>query len=444
MNYSERLERLPFMRFHWRILLLTGIGWMFDAMDVGLVSFVMPAIQKEWSLNPSQLGVLGSIGMVGMGIGAAAAGMLADKWGRKTIILFTLVLYGVATGLAGFSTGLVMLLVLRFFVGIGLGGELPTASTLVAEFSPVKVRGKMVVWLESFWAWGWILAALTSYLVIPVYGWRVAFFLGAAPALYAAYLRKAIPESPRYLELAGREQEAEEILVQMERAAGIDPPKKAGAALSSAKTGVMTLAHLLSGRFLRRTLCLWILWLGINFGYYGFVIWLPTLMVGKGFVLIKSFEYSLVMSLAQLPGYFSAAYLIEVLGRKPVLVVYLLGTALAAHFFGQSASVGQILVWGCFLYFFSLGAWGAVYAYTPEMYPTRARGSGAGWAAAIGRIGAIAAPYFVGVIYQSHGPVTGYATVFGILTGVFVVVAMGVLILGVETKGRTLDELTEG
>ncbi len=444
MNISERLERLPLTRLHWKILLLTGVGWMFDAMDVGLVSFVMPAIQKEWSLTLSQLGLVGSIGMVGMGIGAAAAGMLADKWGRRAIIVFTLVLYGVATGLAGLSTGLVMLLVLRLFVGIGLGGELPTASTLVAEFSPAKMRGKMVVLLESFWAWGWILAALVSYLVIPVYGWRVAFFLGAVPALYAAYLRKAIPESPRYLELVGREREAEEILNYMERAAGIEPPKEAVATPSAAKIGGMTLAQLFSGMFLRRTLCLWILWVGINFGYYGFVIWVPTLMVGKGFVLIKSFEYSLIMSLAQLPGYFSAAYLIEIIGRKPVLVVYLLGTALAAHFFGQSASVGQILVWGCFLYFFSLGAWGAVYAYTPEMYPTRARGSGAGWAAAVGRVGAIAAPYVVGVIYQSHGQVAGYPIVFGILTGVFVVVAISVLILGVETKGRTLDELTEG
>jgi putative MFS transporter len=443
MNISERLERLPLTSLHWKILLLTGIGWMFDAMDVGLVSFVMPAIQRDWNLTPSQLGIVASIGMVGMGIGAAVAGMLADKWGRRIIIVSTLVLYGIATGLSGLSIGLAMLLIFRFFVGIGLGGELPTASTLVAELSPVKMRGKMVVLLESFWAWGWILAALISYLVIPVYGWRVAFFLGAIPALYAAYLRRAIPESPRYLELVGREREAEEILNYMERAAGIKSLEEAVTTPSTGNTGTMTLTQLLSGLFLRRTLCLWILWVGINFGYYGFVIWVPTLMVGKGYVLIKSFQYSLIMSLAQLPGYFSAAYLIEVIGRKPVLVIYLLGTALAAHFFGQSTSVAQILVCGCFLYFFSLGAWGAVYAYTPEMYPTRTRGRGAGWAAAVGRVGAIAAPYLVGVIYQSHGKVTGYTTVFGILTGVFVVVALSVLILGVETKGKTLDELAK-
>ncbi len=440
MNISQRLDRMPVVRLHWNILLLTGIGWMFDAMDVGLVAFVMPAIQKDWGLSPSQLGILGSIGMAGMGVGAAAAGMLADRWGRRAVIVLTLVLYGAATGLAGLSTGLMMLLFFRFLVGLGLGGELPTASTLVAEFSPAGIRGKMVVLLESFWAWGWILAALIAYLVIPVYGWRAAFFLGAVPALYAAYLRKAIPESPRYLELAGRRAEAEEIVKQMERSAGIESPQE-GSGPSASQKGSTTLSQLLSGKFLRRTLCLWILWLGINFGYYGFVIWIPTLMVGKGFILIKSFQYSLIMSLAQLPGYFTAAYLIEVIGRKPVLVIYLLGTALAAYFFGQSASVTQILVWGCFLYFFSLGAWGAVYAYTPEMYPTEARGSGAGWAAAVGRIGAIAAPYVVGVIYQSYGKITGYTTVFALLTGVFVLVAVAVLLLGVETKGKTLDEL---
>ena len=393
--------------------------------------------------NKVVLGILGSITMAGMCIGAAVVGMLSDKLGRRQTILYTLVLYGLMSGLAGLSTSLVMLVIVRFFVGVGLGGELPAASTLVAEFSPANKRGRMVVLLESFWAWGWILAALIAYLVIPVYGWRVAFFLGALPALYAAYLRKDLPESPRYLELVGREREAEEIVSQMERAAGIEPSKEA-ATLSAAKIASMGLAQLFSSVFLRRTVCLWIMWFGLNFGYYGFVIWIPTLMVGKGFVLIKSLEYTLIMTLAQLPGYFSAAYLIEVIGRKAVLVIFFLGTALAAHFYGLSDSVTQILVWGCLLYFFSLGTWGAVYAYGPELYPTEARGSGVGWAAAFGRVGAMTAPFVVGLIYQSYGKVSGYTIVFGMLTGVFVVVALSVLILGVETKGKTLDELTRG
>ncbi len=442
MNISQRLERLPVTRTLWKVLLLTGIGWLFDAMDQGMVAGVMVAIGKEWHLTPSQLGLIGSVGAIGLAIGAAVAGMSADKWGRRAVIMFTLVLYGVASGLSGVAMSFGMLLVFRFFTGLGLGGELPAASTLVSEFSPAKSRGRMVVLLESFWAWGWILAALIAFLLIPVYGWRIAFFLGAVPALYAAYLRRAVPESPRYLEQAGKIAEAEEIVSKMEREAGVQPLTAAQKTASQAAGAKISLAELWSHTFWRRTLVLWILWLGINFGYYGFVLWIPTLMVGKGFVLIKSLEFTLIMSLAQLPGYYSAAYLIEKLGRKAVLVTYLAGTAVAAYLFGQSSSPTHILAFGSLMYFFSLGAWGAVYAYTPEMYPTRARGSGAGWAAAVGRIGTILAPYVVGMIYQTYGKEAGYSYVFGMLTIVFAVVALAVAVLGIETKGKTLDELS--
>lgn len=439
MNIAQRLDRLPLIPAHWSILMATGIGWMFDAMDVGLVSFVMPALQKDWNLLPTELGLIGSLGMIGMAIGAAVSGSLADRWGRRTVILFTLVLFGLATGLAGLATGLTMMLVARFLVGLGLGGELPVASTLVSELSPASVRGRMVVLLESFWAWGWIIAALVSYLLIPQYGWRIAFLIGVAPALFAAYMRKIIPESPRFLQQVGRYEEADAIVSRLEQAAGIKTEvKDTGTDLVKEKK--FPLAELWSDSLWRRTLTLWILWLGINFGYYGFVTWIPTLLVGKGFLIIKSLQYVLIMTLAQLPGYFSAAYLIEVIGRKAVLIIYLTGTAVAAYFFGQSSTVIQIMIWGCFLYFFSLGAWGAVYAYTPENYPTRARGTGSGWAAAVGRVGAIAAPYLVGFIYQSLGKENGYISVFVMLTAVFAVTALVVLILGVETLEKPLEE----
>ncbi|CAA7600824.1 Major facilitator superfamily transporter [Acididesulfobacillus acetoxydans] len=443
MNISQRLDRLPVTRTLWKVLFLTGIGWLFDAMDQGMVAGVMAGIGKEWQLLPSQLGLIGSIGAVGLAIGAALAGMSADKWGRRVIIMFTLILYGVASGLTGIATSFGMLLVFRFVTGLGLGGELPAASTLVSEFSPSGARGRMVVLLESFWAWGWILASLISFLLIPIYGWRIAFFLGAVPALYTAYLRRGVPESPRFLEQTGKPAEANSIVSKMEQEAGLEPYQNTTKDSSSVTPGKATLMELWSKPLWRRTLVLWILWLGINFGYYGFVLWLPTLMIGKGFVLMKSLEFTLIMTLAQLPGYYSAAYLIEKIGRKAVLVIYLAGTAVAAYMLGQSTSISSILLYGCLLYFFSLGAWGGVYAYTPEMYPTRARGSGAGWAAAVGRIGAIAAPYVVGVMYQSYGKVKGYSYVLGMLTIAFAVVALAVGVLGIETKGRTLDEINE-
>lgn len=441
-SISQRIERLPVTPLLRRVLLLTGIGWLFDAMDQGMVAGVMAAIGKDWKLTPADLGLLGSASAVGMAVGAAVAGMVSDKLGRRTVITTTLILYGAASAVSALAPNFTLLLLFRFLTGLGLGGELPAASTLVSEFSPAKSRGRMVVLLESFWAWGWIVASLIAYLLIPIFGWRVGFFLGGVPALYAAYLRKGIPESPRYLEQMGYYSEADEIVRKMEQQAGISNNKIETAPQSKQeKAQPFKLIDLWSKAYLRRTIVLWVLWFGINFGYYGFVLWTPTLLVGKGFSLVRGFEFTLIMSIAQLPGYYSAAYLIERIGRKAVLVVYLAGTALSAYLYGQAQSVTNVLVYGCLLYFFSLGAWGAVYAYTPEVYPTKARGSGTGWAAAVGRIGAIAAPYIVGLVYETKGKEEGFSYVFIMLTVVFAIVAVIIAAAGVETKGLTLEEI---
>ncbi|WPC42997.1 MFS transporter [Clostridium sp. JS66] len=442
VTISQRIERLPVTPMLWKVLFLTGIGWLFDAMDQGMVAGVMAAIGREWKLTPADLGMLGSASAVGMAIGAAVAGMAADRWGRRTVVTFTLVLYGLASAVSGFAANFGILLLLRFLTGLGLGGELPAASTLVSEFSPAKSRGRMVVLLESFWAWGWIVASLIAYLLIPVYGWRIGFFLGGVPALYAAYLRKGIPESPRYLEQKGYFEEANEIVSKMEQQAGINSNRSTVSNKVKRKKNI-TLSELWSKDYIRRTFVLWTLWLGINFGYYGFVLWTPTLLMGKGFSLVKGFQFTLIMSIAQLPGYYSAAYLIESIGRKAVLVAYLSGTAVSAYLFSQAASVNNVIVYGCLLYFFSLGAWGAVYAYTPEVYPTRVRGRGVGSAAAVGRIGAIAAPYIVGLVYQSKGKQAGFVYVFTMITIVFAVVAVLIAFAAVETKGRSLHEINE-
>ncbi|HVJ50227.1 MFS transporter [Desulfitobacterium sp.] len=446
LSIASRIDRLPHTPMLWKILFLAGIGWLFDAMDQGMVSGVMAAIGKDWVLTTGQLGLLGSSGMAGMALGAALAGIAADKWGRRIVIMWTLIIYGVASFLSGFSVNYPMLLVLRFLTGLGLGGELPAASTLVSEFSPTKVRGRNVILLESFWAWGWIAAALVAYLLIPVYGWRMAFWVGAVPALFAAYFRRAVPESPRYLESVGKTEEADALVSIMEQQAGIT--HKLASVTSEGQKLVnnvqVSFMDLWSKKYRRSTIVLWVIWFGINFGYYGFVLWTPTLLVGKGFALVKSFEFTLIMCLAQLPGYFSAAYLVERIGRKLLLSVYFAGTAVAAWLFGHAGSTNEVLIFGCLLYFFSLGAWGCVYAYTPEVYPTVARASGSGWAAAFGRVGAFTAPFIVPVVYNYYGKQAGYTYVFIMLTAVFALVSLVVLLFGKETMGKSLEEISEG
>jgi putative MFS transporter len=476
MNIAQRIDSLPMTPFMRKIIFLVGIGWLFDAMDQGMVSGVIASI-GDWELGSAQLGLLSSSGQLGMILGAALSGIAADRWGRRTVIVFTLLVFSVGSALCGLAVSYQMLLVCRFLTGFGLGGELPAASTLVSEFSPVASRGRNVVILESFWAWGWIAAALVAYLVIPVFGWRAAFLVGAVPALFAAVLRFMIPESPRYLAARGRLDEAEHLVRKMEDQAGraadtvvatparpvdamaaspVAPEIASSAAptvdpgVTSAKTDPVPAAdpgltspfaafkQLWSKEHLRSTAVLWVLWLGINLGYYGFVLWTPSLLMAQGFDMVKSFGFTLLMCVAQLPGYLAAAISIEKLGRKPTLTVFFAGTAAAAWLFGHATSESQILAFGCLLYFFALGAWGCVYSYTPELYPTDIRGSGTGWAAAFGRLGALVAPMILPVLYGAFGAENGYAGVFVLLTGVFLAVAIIVGIFGRETKGKAL------
>ncbi|EJQ53859.1 hypothetical protein IEE_00079 [Bacillus cereus BAG5X1-1] len=388
-----------------KLLGIAGLGWLFDAMDVGMLSFVMVALQKDWGLTSQEMGWIGSINSIGMAVGALIFGILSDKIGRKSVFIITLLLFSIGSGLTALTTTLSVFLVLRFLIGMGLGGELPVASTLVSESVEAHERGKIVVLLESFWAGGWLIAALISYFVIPKYGWEVAMVLSAVPALYALYLRWNLPDSPRFQKVEKRPSVIENI------------------------------KSVWSGEYRKATIMLWILWFCVVFSYYGIFLWLPSVMVLKGFSLIKSFQYVLIMTLAQLPGYFTAAWFIERLGRKFVLVTYLIGTACSAYLFGVADSLTVLIVAGMLLSFFNLGAWGALYAYTPEQYPTTIRGTGAGMAAAFGRIGGILGPLLVGYLVASQASLS---LIFTIFCGSILIGALAVIILGQETKQREL------
>ncbi|MDP9353640.1 MAG: MFS transporter [Chloroflexota bacterium] len=437
---EQRLDAQPLTSGHWRVTLLSGLGWMFDAMDIGLLSFVLVAIAREWNLSQEQVGIAISIGLFGMFVGATAAGTLADRYGRKALMLATLLLYSLATGLTAFAWGYGSLLVLRFITGLGLGGELPVASTLVAEIAPARQRGRLIVLLESFWAYGWILAAIIGYLVIPSYGWRVAFLLGALPALYVLVLRRGLPESPRFLLRQGRYTEAAQAAAVVGVSEVGSTQRETGAPRAAGGLGALW-----SSTYARRTAMLWILWFGMVFSYYGIFTWLPQILaVEQGYSVTRSFQFVLLITLAQVPGYFSAAYLVEKWGRKPTLVSYLLGCALVTLLFGlrglgAQATEVELVLWGSLVSFFNLGAWGVVYGYTPELYGTVIRGSGAGWAAGVGRIGGIVGPYLVGRMLGTWN--LGVLAVFGMFAGVLLVIAANVLLLGEETKGQTLDEI---
>lgn len=398
LTRSERLDRLPFTRQHRRLLVGSGVGWALDAMDVGLISFVMAALAQQWGLGPTTLSWVASVGFIGMALGASLGGLLADRVGRRQVFALTLLVYGVATGAAALSWSVGSLLVFRFVIGLGLGAELPVAATLVSEYAPARIRGRVVVLLESFWAVGWLLAALVGYVVVPgsADGWRWAFALGAVPAVYAIVVRLRLPESVRFLERRGRVREAEDAVRRFEAAAGVPAPDApAEAAPVESPAGPSALWR---GGYGRRTGALWLVWFGVNFAYYGAFIWMPSLLVDSGLDLVTSFRFTLLITLAQLPGYAVAALAVEVWGRRSTLSVFLLGSAASAMVFGTAGSTTLLVAGGMALSFFNLGAWGALYAVTPEVYPTMLRATGSGWAAGFGRIASILAPLSVPVL----------------------------------------------
>ena len=436
-TFVARLDRVPLNSFHWKLLITSGLGWMFDAMDVLLIGFLVAPITKEFSLAPAQVGLVASAGFVGMFLGAAISGRLADRYGRRVIFQVTLVVFSIGAVLSAVAPTFETLLAARIVAGLGLGGELPVVATLISEFSPRAQRGRMIVLLESFWAYGTILAGLVALFVLPQFGWRGAFVVAALPALYVAYLRSALPESPRYLAERGRSADADAVVRRVERAGGA-ALLTLGAAVAPARSGRRSVAELWKPAYARRTAMLWILWFGIVFTYYGIFLYVPSLLAARGLSEVRSNEFFFFSTLAQVPGYFSAAWLVERWGRKPTLVAYLLGTAASALLFGTSETGTIAFIALALLSFFNLGAWGVVYAYSPELYPTAVRATGAGVAAAVGRLGGIIGPFLTPVLV----PTLGQSGVFVMFMAVLLVTALSVWLLAEETKGRSLEEIS--
>jgi MFS transporter, putative metabolite:H+ symporter len=436
-TFVARLDRVPLNSFHWKLLITSGLGWMFDAMDVLLIGFLVAPITREFALAPAQVGLVASAGFVGMFLGAAISGRLADRYGRRLIFQATLILFSIGAVLSALAPTFELLLAARVIAGLGLGGELPVVATLVSEFSPRAQRGRMIVLLESFWAYGTLAAGLVAIFVLPQFGWRGAFVVAALPALYVAYLRSALPESPRYLAQRGRTAEADAIVRRVERAGG-DALLTLGAAVAPARSGRTGIAELWRPALAKRTAMLWILWFGIVFTYYGIFLYVPSLLAARGLSEVRSNEFFFLSTIAQIPGYFSAAWLVERWGRKPTLVTYLLGTAAAAFLFGNAGTGTDAFIYVALLSFFNLGAWAIVYTYSPELYPTAIRATGAGIAAAVGRIGGIIGPFLTPVLV----PTLGQSGVFALFMVVLVVTALNVWLLAEETKGRSLEEIS--
>ncbi|MGA2236716.1 MAG: MFS transporter [Terriglobales bacterium] len=449
MNILRRLERLPMSWVQGRLLLMGGLGYVFDASSNAVVAFILPSVTAIFGLTNAQTGLLGSSVLIGYMLGAFLGGTLGDLIGRKSVMMHALAIYCVASLIAAFSPSWHFLFWSRIVSGVGTGAEAAIIAPYLSEFIQSKYRGRYVGSLSGFFAFGFVFAALLGYVIVPASreGWRIVQIITAVPIVMLLWWWRVLPESPRWLIQRGRSSEAERVVASWEE----EVARRTGGALPSPDTIVMqpfairrggsffqNLGALWSPGLARSTVTLWALWISITFSYYGFFTWIPSLLVKQGLTITKSFGYSIIIYVAQIPGYYSASFLSEKLDRKWTIILYMIGGGVFAFLLANTRHEGMITLFGFFLSFFMNGTYAGIYAYTPEVYPTAIRATGMGVASSFGRIGGILAPIVIGSTFAQ----IGFRGVFTITTAVLLLGALVVGWMGISTTGKTLEQIS--
>jgi MFS transporter, putative metabolite:H+ symporter len=446
-SVAARLERLPFCGFHKKLLFMGGLGYTFDAMDSSSMAFVLPAIAKAWHLTSFQTGLIASSTYTGFFFGALLAGLAGDRFGRRFVMMTALVIFCIASVISSQVNHWQAFYAIRIFAGFGAGAESAIVAPFLSEFVARKYRGAFTGALAGFFAFGYVMSAVLGNLIIPHFedGWRYVVVITSLPIFILLWWRRDLPESPRWLESRGRIAEANATLDRIEalvlkEGRTFEPVTETivrAAPQTHPSTFFGNFSAIWSRKLRRTTAMSWTMWFAIAFSYYAFFTWIPSLLVAHGMTITKSFGFSLLMYAAQIPGYLSAAYLNERLGRQGTIATYMVLGGLSAVGMAFSDATWQIAVAGICLSFFMNGTFGGVYAYTPEIFPTHLRATGVGTSSSFGRIGAIIAPILVGLTY----PTLGFAGVFGVTTCILLAGAAIVLIFGIPTRGLALEEI---
>ena len=433
-DVEEVLRKGGLTRFHRKAIIITGAAWTFVAMEILLVGFVAPIFTNLWGLNGRMQGLVNSAALAGSLVGSLALGRLADRIGRRAIFQYSILWYAAFTAMTAFAWGPWSVMTFRFLAGIGLGGMLVVDPSVLAEYLPPQRRGRLLVFLDFWWPVGLLLATGLSYVFLgPTFdrfgdwSWRYLFLAAAFPAFLAFLVRRTLPESPYFLARKGRNKEAAEVLTEITGEPVAESDFEAPLAARS------SMRELFTGALRNRAIPTALIWIALNVSYYGLFLWLPfVLFAEKGFD-INVYLLLTLSALSQFPGYAAAIWLVEKVGRKPTLAAFLLLGGVSAYAFAVADTEAVFVTALFFVGFFNLGAWGAVYPYTAEMFPTRLRSSAFGLMEGVGKAAAIAGPYIFGNLKDATGSTTWS------LTFIAIVMVAGAFVAGVfgrETRGE--------
>jgi putative MFS transporter len=439
VNAGARLDRLPISSFHYRIFWLVGAGMFFDGYDLYVAGSVLAStVSTKFSTVPQNLQFL-SLTFVGMTIGAFITGFLGDRFGRRFTYQINLLIFGLASLAAAFAQDMPQLIACRFVQGLGLGAEIVVGYSTLTEFVPPATRGRWLSFMAFLVVAGFPVTAILGYLIIPVWGWRPMFIIAGVGSLIVWYLRKNLPESPRWLESQGRTAEAEALMQSIEsESAGtmaLPPP------VITAPVAQRTAGDMFRPPILQRLLVgCWVL-ITINTLIFGFVIFLPQFFLRQGLTITNSLGYTLVLSIASLVGCSLGAWSSDAIGRRWSIIGASVVTIVAGFIYARfnAASDPTIVLSVGFVLIVAIYVQTAILfgVYTPELFPTEIRLRANGICNTFGRAATVVSPFIVGSLMASYQ----LPGVVWLMIGLVVVQIVVVWAWGVEPRNRGLEDL---
>jgi putative MFS transporter len=433
---AARLDRLPIGSFHRKIMWLLAYIFFFELGDLNTFAFAAPAIRIAWHLSISTIGFITSAAFIGMFVGATTGGWFSDQIGRKKALIITTIWYSGFSLLNAFVWNTTGLFVTRLLTGMGLSAMTVIGITYVSEMFPAKRRGSFQGWIMTIGLFGIPITAHVAEYLIPaaVYGWRLVFVWGSL-GLFFVFFTPMLEESPRWYENRGRLAEADAALdriearIQAETGALPPVPDIAPAPPRRGK-----FSELFARDIRSRTILLILAWIFQTLGFYGFMAWVPTLLVAHGFSLVKSLAWTATIHFGAPIGALIAALISDRWERKWSITVVSLVIAFCGLMYGTTFKTLTIIIFGFSVSMFIQTFAPLLYAYTPECYPTKIRNSGSGLGYGIGRLANAFGPLIVAFLFTNYG----YTSVFVYIASTWVAVAFIVGVFGPKTKGKTL------
>jgi putative MFS transporter len=450
---SARLDRLPATRTIWTYVLLLSLGGFFEYYDLFFTGYIAPGLVRSHILSTTTRGLFGTTGIAsfaaalffGLFIGTAVFSFVADRFGRRTIFTWSLLWYTAATIVMAFQRDVFGLNLWRFIAGIGVGVELVTIDSYLSELVPRDLRGRAFAFNSTIQFAAVPVVALLAWLLVPISplgldGWRWVVLLGAASAIFVWWIRRRVPESPRWLAQHGRIEEAQRLMSALEARVEVE----IGGALPAAASAEIqpsrgSFIEIWRPPYLRRTVMLVVFNLFQTAGFYGFANWVPTLLVERGIAVTSSLQYTFVIAIAAPFGPLLAVALADKLERKWQIVLAALSIALSGLIFARMTAASLLILFGVLLTLSNNIMSYAFHAYQAELYPTRIRARAIGFVYSWSRLSVVFTSFVIGFVLARFG-VSG---VFTLIAGSMVVVMLSIGLFGPRTNNLTLEMISK-